>query len=244
MHGTVQRQIGESERDHPVRASGALRPRDAATLVVMDQDARGVRVLMGRRHPGHVFMPGLYVFPGGRTDPGDSRVAAGTGLHPAIARRFSRMGKSPSRSRAIGLSALRETYEEAGLLIGEKRGFATTRAGWTGFSKHGVMPSLENLRHIGRAITPPGRVRRFDAHFFAVRRDSVAVELADGGPSDELQGLLWLSFDDALSADIHDMTRTMLTELKDRLEVDPALDPEAPVPFYRMVGDRLLRDLQ
>ena len=53
------------------------RPRDAATLLVLDRGGDGaLRVLMGKRHMRHKFMPGAWVFPGGRVDAGDSRVAA------------------------------------------------------------------------------------------------------------------------------------------------------------------------
>ena len=51
-----------------------LRPRDAATLLVLDGSGGDIKVLMGRRHERHKFMPGMFVFPGGRVDPQDSRV--------------------------------------------------------------------------------------------------------------------------------------------------------------------------
>ena len=50
------------------------RPKDAATLLILDRRGKDVHVLMGKRHKAHVFMPGKFVFPGGRVDPGDSRV--------------------------------------------------------------------------------------------------------------------------------------------------------------------------
>ncbi|HUF44051.1 MAG TPA: NUDIX hydrolase, partial [Aestuariivirgaceae bacterium] len=46
----------------------AIRPRDAATLIILRRDGAKTRVLMGKRHSDHAFMPGKYVFPGGRVD--------------------------------------------------------------------------------------------------------------------------------------------------------------------------------
>src|SRR5690606_14681763 len=51
-----------------------LRPRDAATLILIDRSEATPRVLVGRRHHGHVFTPNKIVFPGGRVDPDDHRV--------------------------------------------------------------------------------------------------------------------------------------------------------------------------
>ena len=53
-----------------------LRPKDAASLIILDRRGSEPKVLMGRRHPGHAFMPGKFVFPGGRIDAGDRRMVA------------------------------------------------------------------------------------------------------------------------------------------------------------------------
>ncbi|TIU92623.1 MAG: NUDIX hydrolase, partial [Mesorhizobium sp.] len=181
-----------------------IRPRDAATLILLDRKGDEFLVLMGRRHARHAFMPGKFVFPGGRTDPADSRIPVATALQPEEqARLTAGVGRtSPARARAIALSAIRETYEEAGLLIGQKGAFATTRRDWQGFAEHGVRPSLEALRFVARAITPPNRVRRFDTRFFSAWREDVAVELPDGGPTNELEELVWLQLAKAREADI------------------------------------------
>jgi 8-oxo-dGTP pyrophosphatase MutT (NUDIX family) len=212
-------------------------------MILLDRSGPQVRLLMGRRHRSHAFMPGKFVFPGGRTDPGDSRVATLAPLPAQDGCRLEAAARSAARARAIALSAVRETYEEAGLLIGKKAPFLARRGEWAGFADHGVAPSLEGLRYVARAITPPGRVRRYDTHFFATWRDSIAVELADGGPTHELEELVWLSLGEAMQADIPTITRSILGELESRLATDPQLDPGAPVPFFRMVRDRFVRDL-
>ncbi|MER8480114.1 NUDIX hydrolase [Mesorhizobium sp. M1163] len=222
-----------------------IRPRDAATLILLDRKGDEFLVLMGRRHARHAFMPGKFVFPGGRTDPADSRIPVASALHPdEEARLTAGIGRtSPARARAIALSAIRETYEEAGLLIGQNGTFATAKRDWQGFVEHGVIPSLQPLRFIARAITPPNRVRRFDTRFLGAWRDDVAVELPGGGPTNELEDVVWLPLAKTRQVDIPDITRTVLEELETRLAQDPLLSPGGPVPFYRLVRNRFVREI-
>lgn len=222
-----------------------MRPRDAATLILLDRSGDQVRVLMGRRHHKHAFMPGRFVFPGGRTDPADSRIPVASGLHPDEERRLIGTGSraTAARARAVAMSAIRETYEEAGLLIGEKGVFSTAAKDWQGFVEHGVCPSLSGLRYIARAVTPPRRVRRFDTRFLAAWRDDVAVELPDGGPTHELEELVWLPIPEAKETEVPLITCTILDDLEARLKVDPDLAPGAPVPFYAMRRNRFERTL-
>src|SRR6185312_7049524 len=63
---------------------GALRPKDAATLIRVKRDGGTPRVLMGCRSAGMAFMANKYVFPGGRMDPGDQRIAVAHDLRPAV----------------------------------------------------------------------------------------------------------------------------------------------------------------
>lgn len=246
MEGMTRAQVDQAESRDFALGAGPMRPRDAATLILLDRSGGAFRVLMGRRSMKHAFMPGRLVFPGGRTDPSDGRVATADALHPAVeAKLVSGAGKSLSsvRARAIALSAVRETYEEAGLLIGRRSdGYSTSREGWHGFADNGVEPTLGNLRMIARAITPPGRVRRFDTRFIAAWRDDVAVELASG-PTEELEELVWLPVGGEVSEEMPMITRTILGDLARRLADDPDLDPSHPVPFYRMRHKRFLRDL-
>ena len=113
------RQADRGDGARPRRRCARATP---ATLILLDRKGGEFHVLMGRRHMRHAFMPGKFVFPGGRTDPADSRIAVAAGLHPhEEAKLTAGAGRtSLARARAIALSAIRETYEEAGLLIGEK----------------------------------------------------------------------------------------------------------------------------
>ncbi|MCV0397017.1 MAG: NUDIX hydrolase [Rhizobiaceae bacterium] len=245
MDGMTRAEVDKAESKDFALGGTYMRPRDAATLILLDRDGDKPLVLMGRRHRKHAFMPGKFVFPGGRTDPTDSRVKTASALHPDEERRIMGTGAraTAARARAIAMSAVRETYEEAGLLIGRKGDFSTTRPQWQAFADHGVQPALGVLRMVARAITPPGRVRRFDTRFIAAWRDDVAVELPDGGPTNELEELVWLPFEEAVAADIPTITRTILGELEKRLETDPELTPGRPIPFYRMLRNRFIRVL-
>lgn len=243
MDGLTRAEIDKAETKDFALGGKPMRPRDAATLILLDRSGGTVNILMGRRSQRHAFMAGKFVFPGGRTDPADSRVAVAAPLPEAEAAKLTGSGSraSAARGRAIALSAIRETYEEAGLLIGQRGDFSTNRADWQGFADHGVIPSLERIRYVARAVTPPGRVRRFDTRFVACWRDAVAVELSEGGPTDELEEIVWLPLEEAKRIDIPTITRTILNELTARLTVDPELTAGGPVPFYRMQQNRMVR---
>lgn len=237
MDGMSRAEIDKSEKADLAKVR--LRPRDAGTLILIDQDGPEPRVLMGRRAMRHAFMPGKFVFPGGRTDPGDSRIAAATPLHDEVAAKMAAgLGAraSAARCRAIAMSAVRETYEEAGLLIG-----APASGGWAPFAEHGLAPALGGLRAIARAITPPGRVRRFDTWFFAAFRPEITRQLPEGGPSGELEDVVWMTFAETRQADLPSITRTILDSLEARLADDPGLSPETPLPWWRMANGRFIK---
>jgi len=107
------------DADEKLVPGPALRPKDAATLIIVRRDKDAIRVLMGQRHAKMAFQPNKFVFPGGRIDPCDMRIAAGGELRPDVARKVEN-GISPARARGLALAAVRETFEETGVLIGEK----------------------------------------------------------------------------------------------------------------------------
>src|SRR5262249_38456976 len=178
----------KSERDQSFPDS---EPRDAATLMLIDRSGPAAKVLLGRRHASHKFMPGKFVFPGGRVEPIDRRMASATPIEPRVETRLMRRTQRPSRerARAILLAAIRETFEETGLLIGTKRSTPVRSPGgpWDAFVAAGVVPDLASVHFVARAVTPPGRLKRFDTRFFAVDAGSIAAR-QDGkvGPDTEL----------------------------------------------------------
>jgi 8-oxo-dGTP pyrophosphatase MutT (NUDIX family) len=226
----VERSLEGFEKDE-VFVRNRLRPKDAATLVLVRRDAEGPRVLMGRRHGNMAFMANKYVFPGGRVDPCDARLAAGGELKPHVLKALTR-DISAARARALALAAIRETFEETGILIGDRTGNAPhTRSAWSRFLAHGVVPRLEALDYIARAITPPNCPRRFDARFFMADTEAIAHQL-DSASSDELLTPCWLTFAEARALDIPTITRLVLDEVEARVKV-PGVS--RPVPFFRFL---------
>ncbi len=224
-----------------------VRPKDAGTLIVLDRSGSVPKVLMGRRSDRHVFMPGMVVFPGGRVDNADRHAPTADTLDPIVeAKLLLEMRNRPSRSRAraIALAAIREAYEETGILVGRpgRPERAVTAGPWRPFLDHDVLPALGALRLVARAITPPGRHRRFDARFFAVFADAVAATVEP--PHQELIGPAWLTFDEARAHPLPRITRFVLDDVERRLADDPDLPPDGPVPFHSMRhGRRVSVDL-
>jgi len=207
-------------------ADPVLRPKDAATLLVIRRDGASPRVLIGRRVRGHAFMPDKWVFPGGRIHPADYRVAAATELQPDAAAALARTCPPP-RARALALTAIRETFEETGLIIGAPATGTTRSPEWRAFLGTGHLPHLEPLQFVGRAITPPARSRRFDARFFTVDARHLA-SLDPGSGSGELDEIAWFDWEAAAALDLPSITRAILGEVALR-DADPAL----PIPYHR-----------
>ncbi len=231
------------------RSERALRPRDAATLILIERSAAGgARVLMGKRHAGHRFMPGKFVFPGGRVEPEDRRMAAATALDPHVEAKLNARVRRPSPhfARAVALAAIRETFEETGLAIGVLNPGAANNpppGAWSKFAATGVTPALEAIDFLARAITPPGRPRRFDARFLIADASSIAKRVEGAVHSEaELVELVWTPLDAALNLDLPDITRAALADLVRAL--DGGLDRRRPRPFYRQLrGKRLVEQL-
>ncbi|WP_187278491.1 MULTISPECIES: NUDIX hydrolase [unclassified Methylobacterium] len=220
-----------------------LRPRDAATLIVLDRRGKGgPKVLMGRRNPRLAFMPGQFVFPGGRIELGDRHMPVAGALPDYAEAALTRQVSRPPHhlGRALALAAIRETYEETGLLLGTNEHGApeTAPAGWEAFARHGILPDLEALHLVARAITPPKRVRRFDTRFFAVdRRMVVAEETGRVSPEAEFTELAWVRLDAARKLDLPFITRAILDDLEAQIAADFA--PHRMIPFhYERYGRR------
>ena len=246
------RRMNEVERDlsHPT-----IRPKDAATLILIDRSGRVPKVLLGKRNERQKFMPGKFVFPGGGVEASDKRMPVARPLDKhAEARLMERFHKgSPVRARALALAAIRETCEETGLLLGTttlgtttfgtKSGAANILPGpWTPFAEHKVLPDLATIHFVGRAITPPGRPRRFDARFFTMDASAIAHRIEGiTGPDAELVELVWMPLTDAKQLDMPAVTSVMLEELDARIA--DGLGHALPVPFYRTVRGQFIREL-
>jgi 8-oxo-dGTP pyrophosphatase MutT (NUDIX family) len=224
----------------------ALRPRDAATLIIVDREGPEPKVLMGRRHDGHKFMPGKFVFPGGRVEPEDRRMAAAGALDPWVEEKLNVHvpRPSPAFARAVALAAIRETFEETGLAIGVADYGAPENPPpgvWRRFAEAGVYPTLDGIDFVARAITPPGRVRRFDARFLTVDASAIATRVEGVvHPEAELVELVWTPLVKARELDLPTITRLALDDLTAAL--DCGLDRRRPRPFYRELRGKRLRE--
>ncbi len=223
-----------------------LRPKDSATLILIDRSEAVPKVLLGRRHARHEFVPGKFVFPGGRVEISDRYMPTAAPLHDRDSAWLMQRVKRPSLAKAAGLAlaAVRETYEETGLMLG-RRSAAPIAAGpgvWQAFVEAGVLPDLGAIHFVARAITPPRRPRRYDSRFFAADVSAVAHR-AEGfvGPDAELVELVWLPITDARRLDMPGITAIVLEELQDRIA--DGMTRNHAVPFYHMLHKRFVREI-
>jgi 8-oxo-dGTP pyrophosphatase MutT (NUDIX family) len=239
MTDLLQRFTTDAQPGHPNRP-----PKDAATLILLDRSGPSPKVLMGKRHHGHVFLPGKFVFPGGSVDAADRKMTVGAPLHPGAEKKLMTHIRRPSaaKAQALALAAIRETYEETGLLIGKRVDVMppVPDGPWKAFADAKVLPDLSELHFIVRAITPPRRPRRFDARFFAADASAIAHKV-DGkvGPDSELVELVWLPIAEAKIEDLPTITQVALDELQAR--VAKGFGHDLPSPFYRMLHKKFVR---
>src|SRR6266436_424990 len=108
----------EKEADH----HPYYRPKDAATLILVDRSASVPKVLVGRRHDKVVFMPGKFVVPGGRVDKSDNRVPVAASIPKELEANLLKGSPkiTASRARSLAVAAIREACEETGLCLGRK----------------------------------------------------------------------------------------------------------------------------
>jgi len=192
----------------PTRAQ-AVRPRDAASLLIYRRKGAEVQVLMGKRRPGARVLPDVYVFPGGALDAADARgvadAVAGEGgagrLRTALPAHWVQAMAARDELHATALlrAALRESHEESGWRWGDA-----------------ALPSFDRmgLRYLGRAITPAQSPRRFHARFFAVPHECMQQDPHGDG---ELLDLRWVEVSNTGQLPIIDVTQFMLAELKSEL---------------------------
>ena len=232
-----------SERD---QSSPDSEPRDAATIMLIDRAGPQPKVLLGRRHAGHKFMPGKFVFPGGRIEAQDRNMQAATELHPDTQAKLLVRVAEPSAelARGFALAAVREMAEETGLLLGMKHAKApkTPADDWAPFAEAKIYPDLAQMHFIARAITPPRRPRRFDTRFFTADATLIAHKIEGVvGENTELVELVWIPIEEATRLDMPTVTAVILEELAARVAAGMA--HSLPVPFYFMQDQKFLREL-
>lgn len=212
--------------EQPVKDPGtpAVRPKDAATLIIYRLKGKQVEVLMGQRHRKHRFLPQHHVFPGGRIDPQDSRVRMASPIRRDVAELLTHRA-APARARALMAAAVRETFEEAGLLIGgdDPAPGRWVPDNWKKFFESGMAPSVGHINYIARAVTPHWRPIRFNARFFMIDHRHVIGELSGSG---ELLDLSYVPVPETSGLELPLIT-TRVLELVENLARNPP-DPRKP----------------
>lgn len=204
--------------------------RDAATVIVLRDRNHEPSVLMGQRGASAAFMPNKFVFPGGAVDPEDAHVPFADPLSPLCESRLTD-GVAKDRALALAGAAIRELWEETGQILGRPGTWDAPPHNWQDFAARGHLPSAAPLQFVFRAITPPGRPRRFDARFFLLDADDLASDPDDfSAASDELAHLQWIALDKVRGFDLPFITEVVLAEVAARA-TDP--HPPASVPFFR-----------
>lgn len=209
--------------------------RDAATVIALRDAATRPRVLMGQRGQSAAFMPSKFVFPGGAVDAVDATIPLATPPGPACAAALA--GDSSLAPEALIAAATRELWEETGLVAGRPDPRAAeieAPRGWRGYLGTGHLPDGAGAEFVFRAITPPGRPRRFDARFFLVDAGALRSDPDDfGRAEDELSHLHWVPLDEVRGYDMPFITEVVLAELAARIE-----GRQAPgVPFFDNRGE-------
>lgn len=200
----------------------AVKPRHAASLIVWRDGASEPEILMGMRHAKHKFMPSVLVFPGGRVDRADHGVKALSELTPETLALLAHRAP-PSLARALGVAAIRELFEETGLLLGEMKGKR-------------LLTDLSALSYLCRAVTPPTRSMRFDARFLVAPADAVRGDIVGSG---ELEGLDWYPLSKARAAKLANITERILAEFADWHAMSPEARANRPKIVYRGNDNRM-----
>ena len=142
----------------------------------------------------------------------------------------------PAKGRALALAAVRETWEEAGLLLARPAPPRPRAGPWRPFLARGALPDLSALEVVARAITPAQVARRFDTWF--LRADAERLISLERQPDcGELDAIDWIDLDVHPDLPLPRITRRILGEVAQQLA-----DPARPRPFLRSGGGSVRSD--
>jgi 8-oxo-dGTP pyrophosphatase MutT (NUDIX family) len=214
-----------------VEAAGAkpavVSARDAASLLLVRGQGKDLELLAGRRPQTVRFMPGVWVFPGGSVDAVDSRAWPGELRAETLTPRLQRCARA----------ALRETWEEVGVMVGRKAPSpppgrsAPERA----YAEQGVVADFGILNYIGRAITPSTVFRRFNTRFFVAEGEHV---IGDPKSSYELEDVGWHPVGRVPLSPFRDVSQFMLAQA---IALREGVSSFQPMLFATVAGQRRIR---
>ena len=211
--------------------------RNAATVFVVRNKHDNPSVLMGQRGVNAAFMPSKFVFPGGAVDDQDLSIDIKKSINEVCKNRLLKENENGPWN-ALVAAAIRELFEETGQIIGVEQEWLEPPRSWIGFAKTGYVPDASHMSFVFRAITPPGRPRRFDARFFLIQAEELQTDLDDFSmASDELSHLQWIPLTDTKSFDLPFITQVVLAEIAGNLMNN---GPPAQVPFFQNTTEKSL----
>ncbi|MEX0287360.1 MAG: NUDIX domain-containing protein [Paracoccaceae bacterium] len=215
----------------PTAAVDKTAIRNAATIIVLRDRHKAPAILMGQRGAKAVFMPNKFVFPGGAVDPGDADIPVASAISEPCHARLAEDAPGGMQT-ALAAAAIRELWEETGLILGTPGTWpGEVPPDWQSFAATGHLPAASRLQFVFRALTPPGRPRRFDARFFLIDADDICNDLDDfSGASEELSHLQWVPLQEARDFDLPFITEVVLAEIGAR--VSDRTPPDS-VPFFK-----------
>jgi 8-oxo-dGTP pyrophosphatase MutT (NUDIX family) len=188
---------------------------------------------MGVRNARHRFMPSKLVFPGGRVDRADHAAPVARPLAEAT-RAMLQAAAPGSLAQALAAAAVRELFEETGLVLGAPLPGARARGAWAPFLATGLGPDLAPLEFLCRAVTPACMPMRFNARFLVAPFDAVTGELRGNG---ELEFLRFMQLDEARALDVAPVTRNVLEEFARWLALPAEARPGRAIPLYAPARD-------
>ena len=215
-------------------------PRPAATVLLLRDGHSGIEVFMQVRHQDMKFASGALVFPGGRVDPEDHALAE---------------GKGPDG--ALRIAAIRETFEESGVLLARPRGeprlvsagrlraIAPVGRGFAQLlADENLVPAVDLLVHFAHWITPVHNPRRFDTHFFALAAPADQLAAHDGAESVES---MWIAPRDVIAGSEAGRFKLVFATLMNLRRLDryatvaDALDAAARAPVVEVTPELVSR---
>jgi glyoxylase-like metal-dependent hydrolase (beta-lactamase superfamily II)/8-oxo-dGTP pyrophosphatase MutT (NUDIX family) len=177
-------------RRSPDDPSSPVQPRPAATIVLVRPGPDGLEVLLTRRPDSMAFAAGLHVFPGGRVEPADA--------DPRLVGRATGAVDDPDFQVAHRIAAIRETWEEVGVLLAETSAPPRPGSSFLALAEdRDLTLHTDDLVEVARWTTPRAFPRRFDALFFAAQLPPGAVLTPDAS---EVAAHEWLTPRAALAA--------------------------------------------
>lgn len=213
-----------------VRRSRPAHPRDAASLVVLKGSRTNPSVLLGRRRQDAKFVPGVYVFPGGRLDRADYRHGNAYRARADVLAKLRRHCRHERKASALIWTAIRETWEETGLLIGQPGHINGAKHSELHEAYHdaGFKPDLQRISYVARAITPARSPIRFNTRFFLAHGSDTVGELHS---SSELVDIGWKPVKEAIhELDLMGVTKFALRHALAYWRESPDPDPNRKVP--------------